>query len=56
MTLSKTQHDLLYDTISQSSPGRMVEEKIKKAWSMVTIEVTELLQAFYYNIQICILV
>ena len=29
MTLSKTQHDLLYDTISQSSSGRMVEEKIK---------------------------
>lgn len=31
MTLSKTQLDLLYDTISQSSPGHMVEEKIKKA-------------------------
>ena len=29
MTLSKTQLDFLYDTISQSSPGRMVEEKIK---------------------------
>ena len=29
MTLSKTQLDLLYDTISQFSPGRMVEEKIK---------------------------
>lgn len=29
MTLSKTQLDLLYDTISQSSLGRMVEEKIK---------------------------
>ena len=36
MTLSKTQHDLLYDTISQFSPDRMVEEKIKKleAWSL----------------------
>ena len=35
MTLSKTKHDLLYDTISQFSPGRRVEEKIKKleAWS-----------------------
>ena len=31
MTLSKTQLDLLYDTISQSSSSRMVEEKIKKA-------------------------
>lgn len=31
MTLSKTQLDLLYDTISQSSPGCMAEEKIKKA-------------------------
>ena len=31
MTLSKTQLDLLYDTISQSSASRMVEEKIKKA-------------------------
>lgn len=31
MTLSKTQLDLLYDTISQFSPDRIVEEKIKKA-------------------------
>lgn len=29
MTLSKTQHNLLYDTISQFSPGRMVEENYK---------------------------
>ena len=29
MTLSKTQLDMFYDTISQSSPSRMVEEKIK---------------------------
>lgn len=36
MALSKTQLDLFYDTISQSSPGRMVKEKIKKleAWSL----------------------
>lgn len=36
MALSKTQLDLFYDTISQSSRGRMVEEKIKKleAWSL----------------------
>ena len=36
MTLSKTQLDLLYDTISQSSPDSMDEEKIKKleAWSL----------------------
>ena len=36
MTHSKTQLDMFYDTISQSSPGRMVEEKIKKleAWSL----------------------
>ena len=36
MTLLKAQLDLLYDTISQSSPGRMVKEKIKKleAWSL----------------------
>ncbi len=54
MTLSKTQHDLLYDTISQSSPGRMVEEKIKKAGCMVTIEVTELLQAFSFLRQVYI--
>ena len=48
MTLSKTQLDLLYDTISQFSPDRMVEEKIKKleAWSLE--KVTELLQAFSF--------
>ena len=48
MTLLKIQLDMFNDTISQSSPGRMVEEKIKKACSMVTIEVTELLQAFSF--------
>ena len=48
MTLSKTQLDMFYDTISQSSPSRMVEEKIKKAWSIVTRKVTELLQAFSF--------
>ena len=58
MTLSKTQHDLLYDTISQSSPNCLDEEKIKKleAWSLE--KVIELLQAFLLvdNIQICIFV
>ena len=54
MTLSKTQLDMFYDTISQSSASRMVEEKIKKAWSMVTIEVTELLQAFSFLRQVYI--
>ena len=36
MTHSKTQLDMFYDTISQSSLGHMVEEKIKKleAWSL----------------------
>ena len=36
MILSKNQLDMFYDTISQSSPSRMVEEKIKKleAWSL----------------------
>ena len=47
MILSKNQLDMFYDTISQSSPSRMVEEKIKKAWSIVTRKVTELLQDVY---------
>ena len=49
MTLpQKTQLDLFYDTISQSSPDCMDEEKIKKleAWSLE--KVTELLQAFSF--------
>ena len=29
MTLLKTQLDMFYDTISQSSPSRMVEENYK---------------------------
>lgn len=31
MILSKNQLDMFYDTISQSSPDYMAEEKIKKA-------------------------
>ena len=30
MTLLKTQLDMFYDTISQSSPSRMVEENYKQ--------------------------